>query len=150
MPRPSTTDPIDTSHDLQQRLNTTTSSNLSTSTLNVPLTITNHNNTTDDLANGHSTIFSSTDFRQQLTPTRLIQQYSLPTQTQHNDLNLSSPNSIPIQRHSSYSIKTITTPLISPIQSLCSTPNIRPAMEDKSIQCIDDNVNSIEQLTKSK
>ncbi|CAF4402361.1 unnamed protein product, partial [Rotaria magnacalcarata] len=71
MPRPSTTDPVDTSHDLQQRLNTTTSSNISTSTLNVPLTITNHN-TTDDLANGNSTIFSSTDFRQQLTPTRLI------------------------------------------------------------------------------
>ncbi|CAM4746966.1 unnamed protein product [Rotaria magnacalcarata] len=155
MPRPSTTDPVDTSHDLQQRLNTTTSSNISTSTLNVPLTITNHN-TTDDLANGNSTIFSSTDFRQQLTPTRLIQQYSLPTittQTQHNDstydLNILSPNSIPIHHNSSHSIKTITTPLISPIQSLCSTPNIRPAMEDKSIQCIDDNENSIEQLTKS-
>ncbi|CAF3360538.1 unnamed protein product [Rotaria socialis] len=154
MPRPSTTDPIDPSHDLQQRLHTTTSSNISTSTLNVPLTITNHN-TTDDLANCNSTIFSSTDFRQQLTPTRLIQQYSLPTiatQTQHNDstydLNILSPNSIPIQHNSSHSIKTITIPLISPIQSLCSTSNIRPAMEDKCIQCIDDNENSIEQLTK--
>ncbi|CAF3289336.1 unnamed protein product [Rotaria sp. Silwood2] len=180
MPRPSTTDSLDTSHDLQQRLNTITTNNLSTSTTtNVPLTINNHT-TTDDLTNGNSTIFSSSDYRQQSTSTRLIQQYNLPrthldktssnihllSTQQHNDsaissydLNISSPNSIPIKRCSSIqlnnnsnSIKTITTPLISPIKSLCSTSNIRPLMEDKCIQCIDDNENSTEhneQLTKS-
>ncbi|CAF3589571.1 unnamed protein product [Rotaria sordida] len=181
MPRPATTDSIDTSHDLQQRLNTTTATNnLSTlTTTNVPLIINNHN-ATDDLTNGNSTIFSSPDYCQQSTSTRLIQQYNLPTthsdKTLSNihllstqqlndstissyDLNRSSSNSIPIKRcnsiqlnNNSNSIKTITTPLISPIQSLCSTSNIRPLMEDKCIQCIDDNENSTEhneQLTKN-
>ncbi|CAF1604533.1 unnamed protein product [Rotaria sp. Silwood1] len=150
MPRPSTIDSVDTSHDLQQRLNTTTTSN-------VPLTINNHS-TTVDLTNGNSTIFSSSDYRQQSTSTHLIQQYNLSTlKQQHNDstissydLNISSSNSIPIKHCNLNTIKTITTPLISPI---CSTTNIRPIMEDKCIQCIDDNENSTEhneQLIKKR
>lgn len=180
MPRPSTTDHIDTSQDLHQRLNTTASSNLSTSTTNVPLTITSHT-ASDDLSTGNSTIFASSDYhQQQSTPTRFIKQYSLPTtlsdknssninllSTQKTndstissyDRNTSSPNSIPTQRSSSIKlnnnpnlIRTITTPLISPVQSLSCTTTIRPVMEDKSIQCIDDNENSTdhnEQLSKS-
>lgn len=154
MPRPSTTDSVDTSHDLQQRLNATTTtggSSISTSISNVPLPVNNHN-ITDGLTNGNSTIFSSNDYRQQSTSTRLMQSYSLPTTQQqqpHTDsiygLNVSLPNSIPIQRGNAKSIKTITTQVISPIKSLCSTGNVRPSMEDKSIQCIGDNENSKEQ-----
>jgi hypothetical protein len=168
MPRPSPTDSIETSHDLQQRLNITTSNNISlVPPTNVPLIINNHT-TPDDLANNHNlSLFPS-------TPTLLIQQHSLPTtlsnkkisnihvlsRQQHNnsstlsnDFNISSPNSIPIQLNNNPTlIKTITTPLISPIQSLRSTSNTRPLMKDKSIQCIDDNENSTddtEQITKS-
>jgi hypothetical protein len=135
MPRPSTTDSLDTSHDLQQRLNiitTNTGSSTSTTTTNVPLIINNHTST-DDLTNSNSSIFSSPDYRQQSTLTRLslpttlsnkkppnIQLVSIQQQQQQNDLNLSSSNS-------------------------------RPIMEDKCIQCIDDNVNSTteEQITKN-
>lgn len=170
MPRPSPTDSIDASHDLQQRLNTAINN---TSSTNVPLIINNHT-VTDDLATTNNlSLFSS-------TPTRLIQQHSLPTTlsdkkpsnihllsrqqhnnstTSSNDLNLSSSNSIPIHRSSPIqlnnnpsSIKTITTPLVSPIQSLRSPLNIRPLMKDQSIQCIDNNGNSTdntEQIIKS-
>jgi hypothetical protein len=107
MPRPSTTDSLDTSHDLQQRLNTTTNTTASTSsTTNVPLIINNHT-TTDDLANSNSSIFSSSDYRQQSTSTRL----SLPTTLSNKQL----------------------------------LSNSRPLMEDKSIQCIDNNENSTEE-----
>jgi hypothetical protein len=173
MPRPSPTDSNDTSHDIQQRLNTTTSNNLLVPPINVPLIINNHG-ATDELANNNnSSLFP-------ITPTRFIQQNSLPTTlsdkktsnihilsrqqhnnstTSSNDLNISSSNSISVHRSSPIqlnnhpsSIKTITTPLVSPIQSLRSTSNARPLMKDKSIQCIDDNENSTdnaEQITKS-
>jgi hypothetical protein len=148
MPRPSTTDSLDTSHDLQQRLNPPTSSTPSTptATINVPLII-NNPNQTDVLANSNSSLIPSTS-------TRLIQHHSLisdkktsnihvlsiPKQhndstTSTNDLNKSSSNCISIHRNN---------PLIS--------SNSRPAMEDKSIQCIDDNENSTansDQITKS-
>ncbi|CAF2715309.1 unnamed protein product [Rotaria sp. Silwood2] len=146
MPRPSTTDSNDTSQEFQQRLNTILNTNISL----VP-----NNDTTNSN--------SSSDYRQQSpsTPTRLVQQtslsstlsddnsssniFSLSIQEQNNDTTTSSSNSIPISRHSTIqfdnnlnSIKTLTTPNISPsmspIQSLHSTP--RPLMEDKCIQCI--------------
>jgi hypothetical protein len=151
MPRPSATDSTDTSNDLQRRLITTTNS--IPSTTNVPLIMNNHN-TTGDLINSNLTLFPSADYRQQ--PTRLIQQHSLPTTLANNktsnihlishndssnDRNISSSNSIPTARSSSIQLNnnlTMTTPLISPVQSACSTPNSRPLMEDKGIQCIDD------------
>ena len=158
MPRPSPADSIDASHDLQQRLNTITSTTTSIPPTNLPLIINNHA-TTDDLAhnNLNASLFSS-------TATRLIQHQSLPTtladkttstihllsrQQLNNNSIISSPNSIsnyrntPIQlnNHPS-SIKTITTPLISSIQSLRTVSNTRPLMKDQSIQCIDDNQNS--------
>ena len=176
MPRPSTTDSIETSHDSQRRLNTKTSNTPSTpTTTNVPLII-NHHNTTGDLANSNLSLFSSSDYRQPSTPIRLIQQHNLSTTTSnhrisnihslsHNDtaissneLNISSPHSIPIVRSSSIQLnnnRTMTTPLVSPIQSTRTTPNSRPLMEDKCIQCIDDeetSENSMEhdeQITKS-
>jgi len=160
MPRPSTNDSNDISQESQQRLNPTTNSNTS-------LII------NSDIINSNS----SPDYNRQSssTPTRLVQQtslsstlsddntsniFSLSMQEQINDTTTSSSNSIPISRNNPIqlnnnfdSIKTITTPnispSISPIQSLHSTP--RPTMEDKSIQCIndeeeyEDNENSIEQ-----
>ncbi|CAF1002596.1 unnamed protein product [Rotaria sordida] len=146
MPRPSTTDSNDTSQEFQQRLNTILNTNTS-------LVLNN------DITNSNS----SSDYRQQSpsTPTRLVQQtslsstlsddnstsniFSLSMQEQNNDTTTSSSNSIPISRHSTIqfdnnlnSIKTLTTPNISPsmspIQSLHSTP--KPLMEDKCIQCI--------------
>ena len=73
MPRPSPADSIDASHDLQQRLNTITSTTTSIPPTNLPLIINNHA-TTDDLAhnNLNASLFSSTS-------TRLIQHQSLPT-----------------------------------------------------------------------
>jgi hypothetical protein len=142
MPRPSATDAIDTSIELQQqRLNPTVNTSLILSS---------------DITNSNS----SSDYRQQSssTPTRLIQQNSFSSthsddntsniQEQTNDTTTSSSNSIPIARNkNSDSMKIITTPNISPpispIQSLHSIS--RPLMQDKSIQCIDDedNENSI-------
>jgi len=142
MPRPSATDAIDTSIELQQRLNPTVNTSLILSS---------------DITNSNS----SSDYRQQSssTPTRLIQQNSFSSthsddntsniQEQTNDTTTSSSNSIPIARNKNFdSMKIITTtpnisPPISPIQSLHSTS--RPLMQDKSIQCIDDedNENSI-------
>ncbi len=145
MPRPSTNDSNDTSQESQQRLNTTTNPNTS-------LII------NSDIINSNS----SPDYNRQSssTPTRLVQQtslsstlsddntsniFSLSMQEQINDTTTSSSNSIPISRNNPIqlnnnfdSIKTITTPNISP----------RPTMEDKSIQCIndeEDDENSIEQ-----
>jgi len=163
MPRPSTNDSNDPSQELQQRLNTTTT----TTNPNTSLVM------NSDIINSNS----SPDYHRQSssTPTRLVQQtslssthsddntsniFSLSMQEQTNDTTNSSSNSIPISRNNiiqlnnnSYSIKTITTPnispSISPIQSLNSTP--RPIMEDKCIQCIndedeyEDDENSIEQ-----
>ncbi|CAF1682638.1 unnamed protein product, partial [Adineta ricciae] len=72
--------------------------------------------------------------------------------TSSNELDISSPNNISIQRSSptqpnnySNSIKTIAT-------SLISTSTTRPLMKDKSIQCIDNNENSTgdhEQILKN-
>jgi hypothetical protein len=108
MPRPSTTDSLDTSHDLQQRLNPINPS--STSTINVPLI-----STTDDLTNSNSSIFSSPD----------------------NRLSLSTKFS---DKKSSSNIHLI---------SIDQQNDLRPAMEDKSIQCIDDHENSTDQLIHS-
>ena len=100
MPRPSTTDSLDTSHDLQQRLNPIAPSSTST-TNNVPLM-----STTDDLANGNSSIFSS--------------RLSLPTKLSDKKSSIDQQN------------------------------DLRPAMQDKSIQCLDDHENSTnEQLNHS-
>ncbi|CAF4416557.1 unnamed protein product, partial [Adineta steineri] len=158
MPRPSPTDSIDTSHDLQQRLTTTTNNTSSIPATNVPLIINNHTATDNVANNNNSSLFPSTS-------THLIQQHNLSTtlsdkkpsnihlisRQQHdnstissNDLNISSPNSISIHRSSPIqlnnnpsSLKTITTPLMSPIQqTLRTTSNSRPLMKDKSIQCI--------------
>jgi hypothetical protein len=153
MPRPSTSDLNDTSQESQQRLNTPTNSHTS---LIINSDIINSNSSPDYNRQSSST-----------TPTRLLQQtslsstlsddnntsniFSLSMQEQTNDTTTSSSNSIPISRNNNNfnSIKTITTPNISPIQSLHSTP--RPIMEDKSIQCIndeeedEDDENSIEQ-----
>ncbi len=108
MPRPSTTDSLDTSHDLQQRLNPIAQNNPSlTSTTNVPLI-----STTDDLANSNSSIFSSSDYRSQSASNRL----SLPTK-------LSDKKSLHLI-------------------SMDQQNDLRPAMEDKSIQSIDDHENS--------
>jgi hypothetical protein len=125
MPRPSTTDSLDTSHDLQQRLNTTTTTNnsLSTSTTNVPLIINNHT-TTDDLANSNSLIFSSPNYHQQSTSTRL----SLPTTLSNK--KISNIHLLSIQQQNDRNL---------------SSSNSRPLMEDKCIQCIDDNENSTEE-----
>ncbi|CAF3760547.1 unnamed protein product [Adineta steineri] len=174
MPRPSPTDSIDTSHDLQQRLTTTTNNTSSIPATNVPLIINNHTATDNVANNNNSSLFPSTS-------THLIQQHNLSTtlsdkkpsnihlisRQQHdnstissNELNISSPNSISIHRNSPIqlnnnpsSLKTITTPLMSPIQqTLRTTSNSRPLMKDKSIQCIDDNENSTgdeEQITKN-
>jgi hypothetical protein len=116
MPRPSTTDSLDTSHDLQQRLNPINPS--STSTINVPLI-----STTDDLTNSNSSIFSSPDYR---------------SQSASNRLNLSTKFS---DKKSSSNIHLIS---IDQQQN-----DLQPAMEDKSIQCIDDHENSTDQLTHS-
>jgi hypothetical protein len=153
MPRPSATDStIDTSH-------------LSSSTNNTPVVINGHI-TTSDMATSVSSIFTSTTpprlLQQRSLPSTLSDDVLLSSlsgqqQQQHNDsidLNLSSsPNSsIPIHRSSLIqlnnnpaSIKTITTPLsvnasslLSPMHSLRSTSSTRPLMEDKCIQCIDD------------
>jgi hypothetical protein len=141
MPRPSTNDSNDTSI----TNNTSSTTNLNTSAI-----------VHSDIINSNS----SPDYHRQSssTPTRLIQQtslsstlsddnasniFSLSMQEQINDTTTSSSNSIPISRtdsvqfnNNSNSIQTITTPNTSPIQSLHSTP--RPVMEDKSIQCIND------------
>jgi hypothetical protein len=82
MPRPSTTDSLDASHDLQQRLNPIAPNNpSSTSTTNMPLI-----STTDDLANSNSSIFSSPDYRSPSTSTRL----SLPTNKKSSNIHLIS------------------------------------------------------------
>jgi hypothetical protein len=142
MPRPSATDSNDISH--------TTTSGISTPTnINTSLIL------NGDITNSNSSLFPSSS-----TPPRLVQQnslsstlsddnsshmLSLSTQEQNNDTTTSSSNSIPISRHNTSLIKPITSPLnindlpsISPIQSLRLTPTPRPLMEDKSIQCIDD------------
>ncbi len=147
MPRPSTNDSTETS---------------STSNPNTSLVA------NGDLINSNS----SPDYhRQSSTPTRFLHQTSLSStlsddntsnvfsssmQEQTNDTTTSSSNSIPISRNNaielnnpSNSMQTDTTPNISPIQSLQSTPG--PTMEDKSIQCINDtteyasNENSMEE-----
>jgi hypothetical protein len=142
MPRPSATDLNDTSTDplqQQQRSQTPATSNAS-----IVLT--------SDIPNSNS----SPDYRSQtsLTPTRLVQQtslsstlsdemspniLSLSTQEQTNDTTTSSFNSIPISRNNPIEpniVKDTTTPNVSPPSSpLHSTP--KPTMEDKFIQCID-------------
>jgi hypothetical protein len=153
MPRPTATDSIDTSQEIpqqqQHRLNSTTNSSL---ILNA------------DILNSNL----SSDYHSQ-TPTHFVQQTSLSSthsddnssnilslsmQEQINDTTTSSSNSIPISRSNTAELNNnsnqlITTPNLSPIQSLQSTP--RPAMEDKSIQCIneedgyEDDENSLEQ-----
>jgi hypothetical protein len=115
MPRPSTTDSFDSS----------TINPSSTSTTNVPLII-NHHTSTDDLANSHSSIFSSSDYRQQSPSTRL----SLPTTI--SDKKISTIHLFSVQP-----------------QNDLSSSNARPTMEDKSIQCIDDNANSTEEQIKT-
>lgn len=144
MPRPSTNDSIDTSQEFQQRLNPTTNSNTS-------LIVNN------DIINSNS----SPDYQHQSssTPIRLVQQtslssthsddnisniFSLSMQEQLNDTTTSSSNSIPISRNNLINNSNLISPINSPIESLNSTS--RPAMEDKSIQCInEDDENSIEQ-----
>ena len=152
MPRPTATDSNDASQDLQlQRLNSTTANT------NTPLVL------NSDITNSNS----SSDYHQQFSsaPAHLVQQnsfsstlsdenssnmFSLSMQEPPNDTTTSSSNSIPISRSTvmelnNNSMKIITTPNVSPIHSLHSTP--RPIMEDKCIQCIndEDNENSIEQ-----
>ena len=166
MPRPSPSDSLETSHDVQQRLTTVSSATPLTLSTNVPLIINNHSIAAEPTNNNtNSSLFPSTS-------SRFIQQHTLPTalsdnkttnlhvlSQQHNDptiasneVDISSPNNISIQRNSptqpnnySNSIKTIAT-------SLISTSTTRPLMKDKSIQCIDNNENSTgdhEQILKS-
>ncbi|UJR26240.1 hypothetical protein I4U23_007581 [Adineta vaga] len=144
MPRPSATDLNDTSNDLQQQQQRSlTSANNNTSLI-----------LNSDISNSNS----SSDYRQQTssTPTCLVQQtslsstlsddipsnmLSLSSQEQPNDTTTSSSNSIPISRNDNNefnSIKTITTPNVSPSTSpLHSTPKL--IIEDKSIQYVDHN-----------
>jgi hypothetical protein len=151
MPRPSINDPNDSSI-----------ANTSLSTTNTSLIV------NSDIINSNT----SPDYQRQSssTPTHFVQQTSLsstlsddntsnifsssiPEQT--NDTTTSSSNSIPISRdnHQFNSIETITTsPNLSPIQSSHSIS--RPIMEDKSIQCIneedDDEENSMETSKEMK
>jgi hypothetical protein len=143
MPRPSTTDSLDSSHDLQQRLNPPTSSAPSTPNINVPLII-NNSNPIDDLANSNSS-----------TSTRLIQQHSLPTIISDKKTSNIHILSIPKQ-HNDSTTSTNDINKSSSIQRknsiMTTSSNSRPLMQDKSIQCIDDNGNSTgddEQITKS-
>ncbi|CAF0833067.1 unnamed protein product [Adineta ricciae] len=170
MPRPSPSDSLETPHDVQQRLTTVSSTTSLTLSTNVPLIINNHSTAAETTNNNtNSSLFPSTS-------SRFTQQHTLPTvlsdnktsnlhvlsrqqqqqlndsTTSSNELDISSPNNISIQRSSptqpnnySNSIKTIAT-------SLISTSTTRPLMKDKSIQCIDNNENSTgdhEQILKN-
>ncbi|CAF1669586.1 unnamed protein product, partial [Adineta ricciae] len=134
MPRPSPSDSLETSHDVQQRLTTVSNTTSLTLSTKVPLIINNHSTAAEPTNNNtNSSLFPSTS-------SRFIQQHTLPTalsdnktsnihvlsrQHQHNDsttssneLDISSPNNISIQRSSptqpnnySNSIKTIATSL---------------------------------------
>jgi hypothetical protein len=146
MPRPSTND-----------LNDSSIANTPSSTANTSLIV------NSDIINSNT----SPDYQRQSssTPTHFVQQTSLSSTLsddnisnaflssmpeQVNDTTTSSSNSIPISRdnHQFNSIETIITtpPNLSPIQSLNSIS--RPTMEDKSIQCINeenDEENSMEE-----
>ena len=130
MPRPSINDPNESS----------TANNLS-STSNPNTSFTANNDILDSN--------SSPDYHRQSssTPTNFVQQTSLSStlsddnisnifmQEQPNDTTTSSSNSIPITRDLNQSTEFVeNTPNLSPIQSAESIS--RPIMEDKSIQCI--------------
>lgn len=141
MPRPSTTDPNETS------------------TANNPSSISNPNTSliiSSDIIDSNS---SSVYHRQSsFTPTNFVQQTSLSStlsddntsnifplslQDQTNDTTTSSSNSIPISRDQNniteltHRVNSMdTTPNLSPMQSADSIA--QPIMEDKSIQCIND------------
>jgi len=143
MPRPSINDPNDSSI-----------ANSSLSTTNTSLIM------NSDIINSNT----SPDYHRQSssTPTHFVQQtslsstlsddntsnlFSLSIPEQINDTTTSSSNSIPISRDNNQFNAITTSPNLSPIQS--SNSISRPIMEDKSIQCIndedDDDENSIEQ-----
>jgi hypothetical protein len=143
MPRPSINDPNDSSI-----------ANSSLSTTNTSLIM------NSDIINSNT----SPDYHRQSssTPTHFVQQtslsstlsddntsnlFSLSIPEQINDTTTSSSNSIPISRDNNQFNAITTSPNLSPIQSSHSIS--RPIMEDKSIQCIndedDDDENSIEQ-----
>ena len=145
MPRPSTNE-----------LNDSSITNTSSSTANTSLIV------NSDTINSNT----SPDYQRQSssTPTHFVQQTSLSSTLsddiisnafsssmpeQANDTTTSSSNSIPISRdnHQFDSVEAIaTTPNLSPIQS--SNSIARPIMEDKSIQCINeenDEENSMEE-----
>lgn len=143
MPRPTTNDPNENS----------TVNNLS---------LTSNPNTSFTLGNELVDNNSSPDYHRQSssTPTNFVQQTSLSStlsddnisnmfplsnQEQTNDTTTSSSNSIPTARdHNQTNDLIENTPNLSPIQSAESIA--RPIMEDKSIQCI----NNEEQEENSK
>ena len=164
MPRPSTTSSVDTSQDVQQRITTISNSNSSTLTANMPLTI-NNQNATDRLTNGNSTIFSSANYHQSTNPTqphnlsKIVSDKKssninfLSMHQQNNsvkDFNSSSSNNISarcnnsIQMNNNNNNNNNSNSINALLMSSRSTTNMRPVMEDKCIQCIDDNENSIE------
>jgi hypothetical protein len=136
MPRPSTTDSTDTSQDIQQqRLNLTPNSSL---TLNND--ITNSNSSSDYLPQS-SQLLQQNSLSSTQSDDNSSNIFSLSMQEQNNDTTTSSSNSIPISRCNTIELNNnsnqlITTPNLSPVQSLQSTPG--PVMEDKSIQCLND------------
>lgn len=134
MPRPSINDPNESS----------TANNLSsTSNPNTSFTLSNdildNNNTSPDYHRQSSS--TPTNFVQQtslsstLSDDNISNMFPLSMQEQTNDTTTSSSNSIPMARDHNQTNELIeNTPNLSPIQSAQSIS--RPIMEDKSIQCI--------------
>ena len=157
MPRPSTIDSLDTSHEIQPRSNASSSSTSSMMNTTMPLA------SASDHLNSKLSHLASADYPQ-ISPIRLLPQLSLPAtltddtasnllsstaiQEHINDTTTSSSNSIPIARHYSSqsddcftSVNTASSPAprndSSPTSPIRPWPTLQTSVEDKPTPSVD-------------
>ena len=140
MPRPTVTDSNDTSQEYQQRLCSTTN------ILNSDLT--NSSSSSDYSQQSPKQVAQQTNLLSTFSDVTPSNIFSSSIQEQNN--TISSSSSVPTSHSNAIELNmnpnSMTTPHISPIQSLHST--LKPTVEDKGIQCIankNHNENSLEQ-----